>query len=56
MKQEYILKKFVKATNAKEALKLDKETEVSEVLLVSDKPVEQQADAVGFKTVTPEFE
>lgn len=49
-KQEYLLKKFVRASTAAEALALDGKTEVSEVHLVADKP-ETLADAVGFKTV-----
>lgn len=48
MKQDYIIKKFVRAKSAKEAIALDKTTPVSEVFLATDKPVERSADAIGF--------
>jgi hypothetical protein len=52
--QDYILKKFVRATSAAEALKKDKKTPVTEVFLTSDKPVEVSAHAVGFKVYSEE--
>lgn len=52
-KQDYILKKHVRAENAEEALALDAETKVHEVYLVADKP-DKLADAVGFNKVEPE--
>ena len=51
--QEYVLKKFVKAGSAYEALKMDRRTPVSEVFLVDDKPKSgEPATAMGF-TYTP---
>jgi hypothetical protein len=53
--QEYLLKKFVRASSALEALKMDKNTAVHEVYLVADKPEkEATTDAVGFRTVAVE--
>lgn len=55
--QDYLLKKFVRAKTAEDALKLDAETPVSEVYLVQDKP--EHGDllpAVGFHVVRPEIE
>lgn len=55
--QEYLLKKFVRAKSATEALAKDKETPVHEVFLVSDKPDHGDLlPAVGFHVVKPEFE
>lgn len=55
MKQDYVLKKFVRASNAAEAIALDTETAVSEVFLTTDKPEsDSRADAVGFHTVHPD--
>lgn len=48
MKQEYVIKKFVRAKSAEEALLLDKSTPVSEVFLATEKPVDRTADAIGF--------
>jgi len=50
-KQEYVLKKFVKAESAKDALEMDSSTPVTEVFLVDNKPSEISTHAVGFKTV-----
>jgi hypothetical protein len=52
-KQDYILKKHVRAEDAREALALDRKTPVHEVFLVSDKP-DKLPDAVGFHLVSPE--
>jgi hypothetical protein len=52
--QDYILKKYVRARSAAEALKLDTDTEVSEVFLTTDKPVEGNTHAVGFTYYPPD--
>lgn len=52
--QEYVLRKFVRATSAASALALDSKTDVHEIVLIQDKPVDHAADAVGFKTVAVE--
>ena len=52
-KQDYILKKFVRAENAIEAANMDKDTPVSEVFLAAEKPT-VVADQIGFKTVEAE--
>lgn len=49
-KQDYILKKHVRAESAAEALKLDEGTPVHEVHLVADKP-EKLPSLVGFQVV-----
>ena len=51
--QEYILKKFVRATSAAEALNKDADTPVTEVFLTTDKLQEGGGRAVGF-TYTPD--
>jgi hypothetical protein len=38
--QDYLLKKFVRATSAAAAIAMDKSTDVHEVYLVQDKPTE----------------
>lgn len=52
-KQEYILKKYVRADTAAEALKLDADTPVHEVHLLADK-FEKLTDCVGFQHIEPE--
>lgn len=52
-KQDYVLKKYVKAATAAEALGQDNTTEVSEVFLVEEKPKDLPA-AVGFHTIHPD--
>lgn len=53
--QDYLLKKFVKARSAALALAMDRDTEVTEVYLVADKPKEDyNTHAVGFQTVYPD--
>jgi hypothetical protein len=47
--QDYVLKKFVRATSAAEALAKDTDTPVTEVFLTQDKPVEGSVHAVGFR-------
>ncbi len=47
-KQDYILKKYVKADSAGEAILLDDVSKVDEVFLVENKPVESSVSAVGF--------
>lgn len=49
MKQEYVIKKFVRAKSAKEAIALDRSTPVPEVFLSTDKPVEGSVNAIGFQ-------
>lgn len=51
MKQDYVLKKYVRAESASEALRLDDKSPVSEVFLAADKP-DRLAEALGFKTVS----
>jgi len=46
--QDYVLKKFVRATSAAEALAKDTDTPVTEVFLTNDKPSDGGAHAVGF--------
>lgn len=55
-KQDYVLKKFVRANNALEAAKLDAETPVSEVFLVAEKPKDETASAIGFYAYMPDFD
>lgn len=50
-KQDYVIKKYVKAESAETALMLDRVTDVAEVFLVENKPIEAKTDAVGFKFV-----
>lgn len=52
--QDYILKKYVRAKTAEDALALDLETKVSEVFLAQDKPEVSLLPAVGFAIVRPE--
>lgn len=52
-KQDYVLKKHVRADGAAEALALDTTTPVHEVFLSADKP-ERLPDAVGFQIVQPD--
>jgi len=49
-KQDYILKKYVRAESAAEALALDSGKQVDEVFLVENKPAPDAANthAVGF--------
>lgn len=55
MKQEYVLKKFVKANDAAEALRMDRKTPVSEVFLVDNRPSDKSStSATGFQVVTPD--
>ena len=54
MKQDYVLKKFVRAASAADALKLDATTPVSEVFLTADKPTDGTVNAIGFQHLTPE--
>lgn len=51
MKQDYILKKHVRAETATEALMMDATTQVHEVFLASDKPEKGTTRAIGFQTV-----
>lgn len=53
-KQDYIIKKHVKANDAAEALGMDASTPVHEVFLVADKPEKQNTSAVGFATIISE--
>jgi len=55
MKQDYILKKFVKAENATEAAALDKDTPVSEIILAESKPQSTPVDVIGFKQIDAKF-
>lgn len=52
-KQDYVLKKHVRAESAREAMEMDAATPVHEVFLAADKPT-SMPDAVGFKIVVPE--
>lgn len=52
-KQDYVIKKFVRASSAGEALEMDRDTAVAEVFLVQDKP-DKLESAVGFQIVTVE--
>lgn len=54
-KQDYVLKKHVRAETAAEALSLDVTTPVHEVFLVADKP-DKLESAVGFQQVWSEEE
>jgi hypothetical protein len=57
MKQDYVLKKFVKANNAAEALALDSDTAVTEVFLVENKPdTKINTVATGFRVTSVEGE
>jgi len=51
--QYYIIKKYVKASTAAEALALEPTADVLDVYTAADKPREVKTDseAVGFKTV-----
>lgn len=52
--QDYILKKYVRAKSAEDALRLDAQTAVSEVFLSNDKPAEGSVHAVGFTHHPPD--
>lgn len=52
-KQDYVLKKYVSADSAAEALQKDSSTAVSEVFLVEEKPRNIATSAVGFLTSFP---
>jgi hypothetical protein len=52
--QDYILKKFVRASTAAEALAMDQSTAVGEVFLATDKPQDRDISAVGFNAY-PEY-
>jgi hypothetical protein len=54
MKQDYIIKKHVRAESAAEALAMDAETPPHEVFLAADKPERSNVNAVGFAFVRPE--
>lgn len=54
MKQDYIIKKHVRAESAAEALAMDKKTPPHEVFLAGDKPERANTHAVGFTVVYPE--
>lgn len=54
MKQDYILKKYVRAESAGEAILLDEEAKVDEVFLVESKPDRTLVSAIGFHTVSGE--
>lgn len=49
MKQDYVLKKYVRAESAGEAILLDDTSKVDEVILVENKP-DRLPDAIGFHT------
>lgn len=48
MKQDYVIKKHVRAESAAEALEMDKSTAVHEVFLAGDKPEKTNTSVVGF--------
>lgn len=50
MKQDYVIKKHVRAESASEALAMDRDTPVHEVFLSGDKPEKGNVSAVGFHT------
>jgi hypothetical protein len=51
----YLIRKYVLASSALEAIKLDRKTPVAEVTLVDEKTSESKmADAVGFNVVHPD--
>lgn len=53
--QDYILKKYVRATCISHALDLDKATDVTEVFIVADKPDrDYNPSAIGFQMIYPE--
>lgn len=49
-KQDYVLKKHVRAYTAAEAIELDTRTPVHEVFLIADKP-ERLPEAIGFHSI-----
>jgi len=51
MKQDYVIKKHVRADSAADALSMDSSTPVHEVFLAGDKPERGNVSAVGFATV-----
>jgi hypothetical protein len=55
MKQDYALKKYVRAESAGEAILLDTDAKVDEVFL-GKRPDLTTTDAVGFHTVEPDTE
>jgi hypothetical protein len=52
--QDYILKKYVRASSASEAIRKDADTPVCEAFLVTDKPSESSVHAVGFTHYPPD--
>lgn len=54
MKQEYVLKKYVRAESAGEAILLDDSSKVDECFLAAEKPIRNVADAIGFHRVSGE--
>lgn len=48
LKQDYVLKKHVKANSAAEALGMDTATPVHEVFMIQDKPEKSTTSVVGF--------
>lgn len=54
MKQDYVLKKYVRAESAGEAILLDDSSKVDECFLVAEKPARNIADAIGFHRVSGE--
>lgn len=46
---KFLLKKYVYATNAEQALKLDKKTPVRDVILQEEKQEPIQTEAIGFE-------
>lgn len=48
MKQDYVLKKYVRAESAGEAILLDDTSKVDEVFLVEAKPDRTLVSAIGF--------
>ena len=54
MKRDYILKKYVRAESAGEAILLDDSSKVDEVFLVAEKPDCSATDAIGFHTFSGE--
>lgn len=50
MKQDYVLKKYVRAESAGEAILLDDSSKVDEVFLVEAKPERTLVSCIGFMT------
>lgn len=56
--RNYVVRKYIRARNAAEAIELEKAQPVCEVNEMNDTPVTQNAqeiNAVGFKTVPNDF-